>query len=107
MTESRRAKGMTLLATMVFLLVATSFHSANDNDLGRISSEVSRVQFVSLPAADTCAACRLDGLLSAWLTMTLPVAMPTAVEILSISIPPVPFVAPRASVDSRPPPRRS
>ena len=78
----RRRKGIALLAAMLFLLVAASFHSA----------------------ADTCAACNLDGLLTARLSLASPVAIPTAVEILSIVVPAAPFVAPRASVDSRPPP---
>lgn len=100
----RRRKGVTLLAALMFLLVAASFHSAADNDLGRLGSDRRQVLPASVPSADTCAACTLDGLLSARLTMTSPVALPTAAETVSISVPPAPYVSPRASVESRPPP---
>ena len=101
---ARKRKAVTLLATMLFLLVAVSFHSAADNDLARFSADIRLAPLSSMPAADTCAACTLDGLLSARPSLTLPVSPPTAAETISISIPPAPFVAPRASVDSRPPP---
>jgi hypothetical protein len=100
---ARRRKGVALLAAMLFLLVAASFHSAADNDLAGVGA--SRIAgLASLPATDTCAACNLDGLLTARLSLASPVAIPTAVEILSMPVPAAPFVAPRASVDSRPPP---
>jgi hypothetical protein len=100
---ARRRKGAALLCAMLFLLVAASFHSAADNDFAGLGAS-RLVSSSSLPASDTCAACNLDGLLTARLSLASPVAMPTAAEILRTSIPPAPFVAPRASVDSRPPP---
>ena len=100
---ARRRRGIALLAAMLFLLVAASFHSAADNDLAGVgASRLARLS--SLPASDTCAACNLDGLLTARLSLASPVTIPTAVEILSMPVPAAPFVAPRASVDSRPPP---
>jgi hypothetical protein len=102
--EARTGRGLTLLAAMLFLLAATSFHSGSDNDLARFRSDTHQIQAFGLATADTCAACTLDGLLSARLTMTFPVALPTAAESISVSIPPAPFVAPRAEVESRPPP---
>jgi hypothetical protein len=103
-TRGRRRKGFALLAAMAFLLVAASFHSGADNDLAGLGSGVRLALPASLPAPDTCAACNLDGLLTARLSLTTPVALPSAAEILVTAIPPSPFVAPRASVDSRPPP---
>jgi hypothetical protein len=100
---ARRRRGIALLAAMLFLLVAASFHSAADNDLAGIGAS-RLVRLSSLPASDTCAACNLDGLLTARLSLASPVAIPAAVEILSMPVPSAPFVAPRASVDSRPPP---
>ena len=100
---ARRRKGIALLAAMLFLLVAASFHSGADNDLAGVgASRLARLS--GLPASDTCAACNLDGLLTARLSLASPVAIPMAVEILSMPVPDAPFVAPRASVDSRPPP---
>jgi hypothetical protein len=102
--RARSGKAFSLLAAALFLLAVASFHSPSDNDLGRFQSGTRIAVTSDAPAPDTCAACTLDGLLSARLTMTFPVALPTVAESLSISIPPAPFVAPRASVESRPPP---
>jgi len=100
----RRRKAIALLAAMLFLVVAASFHSAADNDLAGFAGKDTRLGSTSTAVPDTCAACSLDGLLTARLSLTSPVSLPTAVERLSTCIPPAPFVAPRASVDSRPPP---
>jgi len=102
-TSVRRRKGIALLGAMLFLLMAASFHSAADNDLAGVGAS-RLLSPSSLPATDDCAACSLDGLLTARLSLASPVAVPTAAEILSMPVPAAPFVAPRASVDSRPPP---
>ena len=100
----RRRKGVALLATMLFLLVATSFHSAADNDFARVAPE-SRVALPSaLPAADDCPACVLDGILSVRPSLAPPVGSLPVAERVTPPVPESPFVAPRASVDSRPPP---
>lgn len=101
---ARTGKAFALLAATLFLLVVASFHSAADNDFGRVNPGHQVALFSSASPADTCAACTLDGLLSVRPAMTSPVALPTATETLSISVPPAPFVSPRASVESRPPP---
>ncbi len=101
---SRQGKAVALLAAMLFLLVAASFHSAADNDLARFDSNSRLVLPSSMPAPDTCAACTLDGLLSARISLTSPVVPVTAAETISTPVLLSPFVAPRASVDSRPPP---
>lgn len=103
--SARKRNALSLLAATLFLLVAASFHSPADNDFARAGTGGTRLVLPSsLPAADTCAACTLDGLLSARLSLASPVSLPTAAEAISTSIPPAPFVAPRASLDSRSPP---
>ncbi|HET9795405.1 MAG TPA: hypothetical protein VFS34_13210 [Thermoanaerobaculia bacterium] len=103
-TTIRRRKAFALLGTMLFLLVAVSFHSAADNDLGRAASE-SRVAVPSaLPGGDSCPACALDGLVSVASAFAPPVGTLALAERLASPIPARPFVAPRASVESRPPP---
>ncbi len=102
--SARTGKAFALLAATLFLLVVASFHSAADNDLGRINPGHRVALFSSASPADTCAACTLDGILSARLSLTVPVVPPQAVEIVTPSIPSAPFVSPRASVESRPPP---
>ena len=89
---------------MVFLLVAVSFHSATDNDLGGASAAARLVLPAALPAPDTCPACALDGLVSVRPALAPPIAIPSLAERLDVAVPRSPFVAPRASVDSRPPP---
>lgn len=101
---ARTGKAFTLLAAALFLLAVASFHSASDNDFGRFSSGSELALMSNNPGADTCAACTLDGILSARLSLTVPVVPPRAVEIVTPSIPSAPFVSPRASVESRPPP---
>ncbi len=101
---ARTGKAFTLLAAALFLLVVASFHSAADNDFGRFNPGHQVALFSSAPSADTCTACTLDGVLSARLSLTAPVVPSTAFQIVTPSIPAAPFVAPRASVDSRPPP---
>ena len=101
----RRRKATALLAAMLFLLFAASFHSASDNDLSRAGAGQSRAGAWSAPSAsDTCPACNLDGVLLARLALALPITIPTAAEDVRSSIPASPFVSPRASVESRPPP---
>lgn len=101
----RRSKATALLAAMLFLLVAASFHSAADNDLSRAGVDESRPGLSSASSgSDTCPACSLDGVLLARLTLALPIAIPVAAEGVTLSIPASPFVSPRASVESRPPP---
>ena len=101
---ARTGKAFTLLAAAVFLIVVASFHSAADNDFGRFNAGHHAPRVSSAPGEDTCAACTLDGLLSARLSLAAPVVPSSAFEIVIASIPTAPFVAPRASVDSRPPP---
>jgi hypothetical protein len=102
--RKRRSRALALLATTLFLLAAVSFHSAADNDLGRLVSE-SRLQGPSaLADVDRCSACALDGLLSVRPSLSAPVGVGSATERRVTIIPVAPFVAPRASVDSRPPP---
>jgi len=101
---SRRGKAFGLLGAMLFLLIATSFHSAADNDMALIGTETRVARPSALPAGDTCAASTLDGTLSARPSVAVPVGIPAAVESVAALAPVSPFVAPRASVDSRPPP---
>lgn len=101
---ARAGKAFTLLAAALFLLAVASFHSASDNDFGRFSSGSGLALMSNTRGADTCAACTLDGILSARLSLVIPVVPLQAAEIVTPSIPPAPFVSPRASVESRPPP---
>jgi len=100
----RRRKAFALLGTMLFLVVVASFHSAADNDLGRVGAD-SRVALPSsVPGADDCPACALDGLAGVRSTLAPPVGALSLAERVSPPVPLRPFVTPRASVDSRPPP---
>jgi hypothetical protein len=100
-----RKQAIALLAATFFLLVAASFHSSDDNDIASLSSEGRPAAEVSRPpAADTCSACALDGIVLARLSLALPVTRPESIEPLTFSNLPAPFVSPRASVESRPPP---
>jgi len=100
----RRRRALGLLATSLFLLVAVSFHTSADNDLGRMGAE-SRAEVVSASSGpDSCAACALDSLLSVCPSLSASIAVRGVADRLVTVIPPSPFVAPRASVDSRPPP---
>ena len=100
-SAARRRNGIVLLATMAFLLVAVSFHSAGDNDFAGAGAAP---RCAALPAPDNCPACALDGLVTVRLSLLPPMAPPTFAERLESPVPASPFVAPRASVDSRPPP---
>ena len=103
----RARKAVTLLATTLFLVFAASFHSRADNDLARACPGPAPAGFATpsgAPVPDTCAACALDGVLLARLALSLPVEVPLAAGRLVPPIPENPFVSPRASVDSRPPP---
>lgn len=100
----RCRKAVGLLAAMLFLLVATSFHSAADNDLAGFGVESRLAYPTALPAADSCAACTLDGILSVRPSLAPPVGTPAPAEAIAALAPVSPYVAPRASVDSRPPP---
>ena len=99
-----RRKAFALLGTMLFLVVVASFHSAADNDLGRLASGASIA--LSSPAAggDTCPACALDGLAGVRSSLAPPGGIVSLAERVTPPSPAHPFVAPRASVDSRPPP---
>ena len=101
---ARRRNGFALLATMAFLLVALSFHSAADNDFAGASTESRLALPSALPAPDSCPACALDGRVSVRPPLAPPIALPSLAERLDAPVPASPFVAPRASVDSRPPP---
>jgi hypothetical protein len=100
----RRSKAYELLAAMLFLVAATSFHSAADNDFARLGGETRVAHPAALPGPDSCAACALDGLCSVRAGLPAPVGIPAAAEPLAVAAPVSPFVAPRASIDSRPPP---
>ncbi len=100
----RSRHALVLLASAILLLVTASFHSPADNDLARFGRELVLRSALPQSAADTCPACRLDGILSARPALALPVALPEAAEKATTPVPAAPFVAPRASVDSRPPP---
>jgi hypothetical protein len=100
----RRRNGFALLATMLFLLVAVSFHSAADNDLAAVNSAPRLSLPSALPGPDSCPACALDGLVSVRPSLAPPIVIPSVAERLEIPVPVSPFVAPRASVESRPPP---
>ncbi len=101
---TRPRKAFALLGTMLFLVVVASFHSAADNDLARVGAD-SRIALDSPGSgADTCPACALDGLAGVRTTVTPSLGLLCFAERLTSRIPVRPFVAPRASVDSRPPP---
>ncbi|HWC64645.1 MAG TPA: hypothetical protein VG777_01080 [Thermoanaerobaculia bacterium] len=100
----RRRKAYELLGAMLFLVAATSFHSAADNDFARFGGETRLAHPAALPAPDSCAACALDGLSSVRGALPAPVGIPAAAESVAMPVPVSPFVAPRASIDSRPPP---
>ncbi|HET7453247.1 MAG TPA: hypothetical protein VFL12_10925, partial [Thermoanaerobaculia bacterium] len=85
-------------------LVALSFHSAADNDLAGASGAPRLALPSALPGPDSCPACALDGLVSVRPALAPPIALPSLAERLASPVPVSPFVAPRASVDSRPPP---
>jgi hypothetical protein len=101
---TRPRKAFALLGTMLFLVVVASFHSAADNDLARVGAD-SRIALDSPGSgADTCPACALDGLAGVRTTVAPPVGVLGLAERVSVPTPARPFVEPRASVDSRPPP---
>ncbi|MGH9442522.1 MAG: hypothetical protein ACRD16_09625 [Thermoanaerobaculia bacterium] len=103
--SARRRKGMTLLAAMLFLLAAVSFHSSDDNDIGSPSRNLAPAGSISRPtAADTCPACALDGVLLARLSFVLPIERPLAAEPLVLATPISLDLAPRPCAYSRPPP---
>ena len=100
----RRRKGVALLGAMLFLLLATSFHSRLDNDLGRFGSDSRLVSSAARPAGDDCSACRLDGLLAGRPSLAPLVGVAVAAVRIAILVPAFPFVGLRADIESRPPP---
>ena len=107
-SPTQAVRAIALLATMMFLLVASSFHSGEDNDAASFAGTVEASGLMTAASApDRCPACTLDGMLLARLSLALPLDRPAAVEPLAIQHPATPFVAPRTEIDSRPPPQLS
>ena len=89
---------------MVFLLVAASFHSPLDNDLGRLRSDLRVASTAGPPASDDCSACRLDGIIAGRPSLAPLVGVPAAALRIAVVAPAFPFVGLRADIESRPPP---
>ena len=104
---ARRRKAVALLGTTLFLLVAASFHSPLDNDLGRLRSDLRVASAAGQPASDDCSACRLDGMVAGCPSLAPLIGVPAAAVRIAVVAPAFPFVGLRADIDSRPPPARA